>query len=87
MHLKPHIFGVAGAVTTGLGYLLDAFFHYFVPAKTMKFYSFISFNFDFSAFGPGVLTWSSFIAGLLVWMVMTYVCLFVFAWFYNKFAS
>lgn len=86
MHLKPHALGLAGAAVTGLGYLLDAAFHWLAPEKTMKFYSYISFNFDLSSLGLGVLTWPSFLAGLVVWMVMTYVCLYVFGWFYNQWA-
>lgn len=84
MHLKPHPFGLAAAVVTGLGYLLDAAFHYFAPTKSLQFYSYISFNLDFLKLSGAAMTWAGFLAGLVVWVVATYVCCAVFAWLYNK---
>ncbi len=87
MHLKPHGLGLAAAVLTALGYGLCSLLYALWPEQSLKFMNFTSHNFDFSLIAGDGLTWASFFAGLVIWVIFAYVFGALFAWFYNKFAK
>lgn len=84
MHLKPNALGLAGAFVTAVGYVLCSAAYALWPAATMKFSSLTSHNFDFTPIAGSGLTWGSFFAGLVAWVVLTYLALALLAWFYNQ---
>lgn len=87
MHLKPNGLGLASAVLTAIGYGLCSLMYALWPAQSLKFMNYTSHNFDFSLIAGSGLTWPSFFAGLVVWVVLAYIMGALFAWFYNQFAK
>ncbi len=84
MHLKPHSLGLAGALLTAIGYSLCSLLYSLWPVESLNFMNYTSHNFDFSLIAGTGLTWSSYFAGLVVWVVLSYLFLLVFGWFYNR---
>lgn len=87
MHFKPHGFGLAAGVLTAIGYGLCSLLYALWPAQSLEFMNFTSHNFNFSVIAGDGLTWASFFAGLVVWVVMSYIAGALFAWLYNQFAK
>lgn len=87
MHFKPHALGLATAVLAAICYGLDSLFYALAPEQSMTFWGFISHNLDFSVLVGDSPTWGSFVAGLIVWTVSSYIGGWLFAWLYNKFAK
>ncbi|MBI4994837.1 hypothetical protein HZC21_04325 [Candidatus Peregrinibacteria bacterium] len=87
MHFKPHGFGLASAVLTAIGYGLCSLLYALWPKQSLEFMNYTSHNFDFSLIAGEGLTWPSFFAGLVVWVVVAYILGALFAWFYNQFAK
>lgn len=83
-HLKPNAFGLAGAIVTGISYVLCSALYALGPAEALTYSSYLFHNLNFTSLGGNPMTWGSFFAGLVVWVVLAYVGTAVFAWVYNQ---
>lgn len=78
---------MTGAILMAVCYLVESLCYMFVPKFCLKFWTHMSYNFDYTPLLGGGITWKTLAAGFVGWVLMAYIGLLVFAWLYNKLAK
>lgn len=85
MKLNVGAFAVASGTVAAAASAICAFFVAVAPGATKAFFS-MMFHIDLSSL-PYILSWGSFIGGLVCWFATVAIVFGAGAWLYNRFAS
>ncbi|MEK7195451.1 MAG: DUF5676 family membrane protein [Patescibacteria group bacterium] len=84
MELDKNKFALAAAGTVGIWYLICATLVATVPNLALTLFSWLVHLVNLE---PATLTWTTFFAGLVEILILSYLTALVFAWLHNKFVT